>query len=160
MLMRPGNSGRRLVLRHLKTGRMAEACEYTSGPLGVTVPDAALKAEFVHLECARCGDRLRLRLYSNRRLQIERVVASVAAASLWALAIAGAIWLFQDYLLTPDPFRTSAEIAAPVLSALVPGAMAAVVTRRLFTISNVALREPRAWATNQEHRHTVEEIRT
>lgn len=157
--MRPISSDRRVVLRHLKTNRMAEVCEYTSGPLTVAGPDEVLKAEFVHLDCGHCGGRLRLRLYSNRRLRADRAVSFIIAAALWALALAGVIWLFQGYLLAPDPFRTRAEIAVPVLSALIPGAMAAVMTRRLFTVSNVALREPREWATGQEHRHTVEEIR-
>ncbi len=154
------SSGRYVVLRHLKTSRMAEVCEYISGPLTLTKPDDVFKTQFVYLDCGHCEDRLRVRLYSNRRLRVDRAVTCVVAVSLWVLAAAGAIWLFQSYLLVSDPLRTRAEITVPVLSALVPGAMAAVMTRRLFTISNVALREPRAWATNQEHRHTVEEIRT
>ena len=158
--MRPVSSDRYVVLRHFKTSRMAEVCEYTSGPLALTTPDDVFKAQFVYLDCGHCEDRLRVRLYSNRRLRVDQAIACVVATVLWALAIAGTIWLFQDYLLIPDPLRTRAEIALPVLSALAPGTLAAVMTRRLFTISNVALREPRAWATNQEHRHTVEEIRT
>lgn len=157
--MGPIGSDRYVVLRHLKTGRMAEVCEYASGPLALSMPDHVLKAQFVHLDCARCEDRLRVRLYSDRRLRVDRAIVCVVAAALWALAVAGAMWLFQGYLLEPDPLRTRAEIALPVLSALAPGTMAAVMTRRLFTIANVALREPRAWATNQEHRHTVEEVR-
>jgi hypothetical protein len=158
--MGPVGSDRYVVLRHLKTSRMAEVCEYVSGPLALAAPDDVLKTQFVYLDCDHCEDRLRVRLYSNRRLRVDRAIACVAAAVLWASAMAGAIWLFQDYLLVPDPLRTRAEIALPVLSALAPGTMAAVMTRRPFTISNVALREPRAWATNQEHRHTIEEIRT
>ena len=33
------SSGRYVVLRHLKTSRMAEVCEYISGPLTLTKPD-------------------------------------------------------------------------------------------------------------------------
>ncbi len=157
--MRPGDADRHVVLRHLKTNRMAEVSEYVSGPLVVSLPEDVRKAEFVPLDCGHCGDRLRMRLYGDRRLRIERAIACVGAAVLLGVAAAGAIWLFQDYLLNPDPLRTRAELTAPVLSALAPGAAAAVAIRRLFTVTGVALREPRAWATNQGHRHTVEEVR-